>query len=155
MQSSTHAFFWLLVSGMIAVATTGAGCAKAPLLKTHTVIFRCDSAFNGGLRLPVDLVYVPEGENVKSITSVAPDSWFDSEVREQWQFKQSLSLVESDERRDVTVRLDKPSRTIALVVYVDYKDHHTTKGQVVVFDASAKETENVFVTATGILHQSP
>lgn len=145
----------LLALGVFILAGVGSGCAKTPLLKTTTVIFRCDSAFNQGLRLPVDLIYVPEGESIKSVTSVAPDSWFDAEEREQWQFKQSLSLIETGERRDVTVQLERPSRTVALVVYVDYKDNRTAKGQVVVFDEAAKETENVFVTSGGILHQSP
>ena len=129
-------------------------CSGTPLLKTKTIRFRCDSQFNEGLRLPVDIVFVPEGESVDTITKTSPDDWFDSEQRDQWQFKQSLSLLENGQRNDVEIKLKKPVRTIGLVVMADYREIKNAEQQIVVLDTGAKENEDVFVTVEGILHSA-
>lgn len=139
---------------LIVCASVCVGCAGSPLLKTNNIKFRCDSAFNDGLRLPVDLVYVPQGESVDTVTQVSPDEWFDSEARAQWQLKQSLSLRETGERNDVEVKLNKPAQTAALVIIVDYADIKVAETQIIVLDVGAKENEDIFVTVDGILHRT-
>jgi hypothetical protein len=129
-------------------------CSGSPLLITKTIKFRCDSEFNEGLRLPVDVVFVPDGESIDTITKVAPDDWFDSEQREQWQFKQSLSLIENGERNDVEVKLKKPVRTVGLVIMADYREIKNAEQQIVILDTGAKENEDIFVTIDGILHSA-
>ena len=136
------------------LAAISCACGSTPVLKTTTVKFRCDSQFNSGLRLPVDLVFIPEGERVDTITKVAPDEWFDSDQREQWQFKQSLSLVENGERNDVEIKLTKPARTIGLVIMADFLEIKEAKQQIIILDTGAKENEDVFVTINGILHSA-
>lgn len=139
---------------LIALTSVCFGCAGNQLLKTNNVKFRCDSAFNEGLRLPVDLVYVPQGESVDTVTQVSPDEWFDSEARAQWQLKQSISIRETGERNDVEVKLNKPAQTAALVIIVDYADIKVAETQIIVLDVGAKENEDIFVTVDGILHRT-
>lgn len=139
---------------LVCAAIFSCACGGTPLLKTHTVKFRCDSKFNEGLRLPVDLVYIPEGESVDTITGVSPDVWFDSEERDQWQFKQSISLREKDARNDVQIKLKKPAKTIGLVIMADYREIKNAEQQIVILDTGAKENEDIFVTVEGILHST-
>ncbi len=136
----------------IVVGMSLCSACAAKLLKTQKVHFRCDSDFNGGLILPVDLVFVPEGKKVSTITGVSPDEWFDSDERENWSSKQSMSFMASNVRRTVKVKLKKPGRTVALVIVADYKNVEATKSQMIVLDASAEENEDIFITISGLLH---
>lgn len=144
------------IAGVIIICSIifSCACSSTPLLKTTTIKFRCDSQFNEGLRLPVDVVFVPEGESVDTITKVSPDEWFDSDEREQWQFKQSLSLIENGERNDVVIKLTKPVRTIGLIIMADYRDIKVAEQQIVILDTGAKPNEDIFVTVDGILHSA-
>lgn len=131
-----------------------AGCQKAPsiaLVDTTTLIIRCDSEFNDDMRLPIELVYVPIEESIGPITEVGADEWFDSDKRDQWAYKQSLSLVPGEKKKFI-VPLDRPSQTVAVIIIADYKDIKDAKGQVVVLNSDAKIQENIFVTANGLLH---
>ncbi|MBN2717191.1 MAG: hypothetical protein JXX14_15165 [Deltaproteobacteria bacterium] len=95
---------------------------------------------------------MPDGESVDAITKVSPDDWFDSDEREQWQFKQSLSLIDEGERKDVEIKLKKPVRTIGLIIMADYREIKVAEQQIVVLDTGAKINEDIFVTVDGILH---
>lgn len=143
------------IAGLVfALAAMAAACQSTPpipTLKTRTVLLRCDSTYNQGYLLPIDLVFVPEGEDLAGVTEVGPDDWFDSDKRAQWPFRQSVSLLPG-ERRTITVDLRRPARPVALVIFADYIDLQSPKGQMVVLDTGAAETENIFVTVEGLLH---
>jgi len=142
----------LVIGAVMVIALYFSACGSA-YLKTETVHFRCDSNFNDGLILPVDVVYVTEGQTVEAVTEVSPDDWFDSPAREQWESKQSLSLKASEVRKTVKVQLEKPEDTIAFVVVADYQSVGAEKSQSITFDAeNAEDEEDVFVTINGLLH---
>lgn len=128
-------------------------CAGTKQIKTDTIHFRCDSDFNEGLMLPVDLVYVSDPETMGTITAISPDEWFDSPTREQWPHKQSMSLSSSNIRKTVDVRLEKPKKAVAIVIVADYRSIVVPQTQQVILEAKkAEEDEDVFVTINGLLH---
>lgn len=127
-------------------------CGGSQVLETHTVHLRCDSQFNEGMLLPVDIVFVPKGEKLETITQISPDDWFDSKVRESWPHKQSLSVLASDVRKSIRIDLKKPVDTIAAVVIADYREIGLEKPQMVVLDNEASAAEDVFITINGLLH---
>lgn len=138
----------------VAAALLVAACQSTPpipTLKTRTVMLRCDREYNEGYLLPVDLVFIPNGDDMNAITEIGPDDWFDSDKRGQWAFRQSVSLLPG-ERQTVVVDLQRPAQPVAMVIFADYINLNSPKGQMVVFDTGAAETENVFVTVDGLLH---
>jgi hypothetical protein len=146
----TPAASYLLMVGLLALSTA---CSSTQLLSTKQVNFRCDSKFNDGLLLPVDIVYIPEGEKLDTITGVSPDEWFDSQVRADWPYIQSLSFRESEVRNTVEVILKKAKQTVGMVVIADYRGLNDTKAQMIVFNAEeSKENEDIFITINGLLH---
>lgn len=128
-------------------------CGGQKVLQTQTVHLRCDSQFNEGMLLPVDIVFVPRGEKLETITQISPDDWFDSKVRESWPHKQSLSVLASDERKTIRVDLKKPADTVAVVVIADYREIGLEKPQMIVLDQKARPDEDVFITINGLLHR--
>lgn len=141
---------------MVIVAAFGAlafsACAGTKMLETKTIQLRCDSNFNDGLILPLDLIYIPEGSSVDEVTGVSPEEWFESETRENWSHKQSMSIKATEARKTIDVNLRKPKKTIALVIVADYRGIESAKSQLIVLDAEAKENEDVFITTNGLLH---
>ena len=129
-----------------------AACGGTKELLTKNVSFRCDSKFNDGFILPVDIVYIPDGEKVDTVAGVSPDEWFDSPVREEWPSIESMSFRESEVRNTIKVKLKKPAKTIAMVVIADYRGIDNSKAQMIVFDDKAKEHEDIFITINGLLH---
>lgn len=129
-----------------------AACSSTKFLQTTAVNFRCDSNFNDGFILPVDIVYIPKGENLDTITGVSPDEWFDSSIREEWPYLQSLSFRESELRATRKIELKKAKDTVALVVIADYRGLDKQKAQMIVLNEESKEHEDIFVTVNGLLH---
>jgi hypothetical protein len=127
-------------------------CSSTKLLMTKSVNFRCDSNFNDGFILPVDIVYISKGEKIDTITGISPDEWFDSPVREEWPHLQSLSFRESDLRATTKIELKKTKQTIAMVIIADYRGLDKQKAQMIIFDANSKEHEDIFITINGLLH---
>lgn len=142
---------FLVISSLWGALSLG-GCATTKYLETKTVNFRCDSKFNDGLILPVDVVFVPKGESIETVTSVSPDEWFDSKARDEWPNRQGMSFRADETRKTIEVELEKPKSTIAMVIIADYRDIKDSKPQIIVFDTDAKEEEDVFITINGLLH---
>ena len=143
-----RATFTLLLFLFISVAS----CSSTKLLPTKSLNFRCDSKFNDGFILPVDIVYIPKGEKLDTITGVSPDEWFDSQVRDEWPYLQSLSFRESDLRATKKIELKKAKDTVAMVVIADYRGLDNQKAQMIVLNETAKEHEDIFITINGLLH---
>lgn len=142
-----------LFLGFFGALLACSACSSTPLLMTKQVKFRCDSKFNDGLLLPVDLVFIPEGEKIDTITGVAPDEWFDSEVRADWPYIQSFSFRESDVRNTIEIKLKKAKKTVAMVIIADYRGLEGAKSQIIVFKGEdSKEHEDIFITINGLLH---
>ena len=104
---------WLTASLLLSVLILAvcSACSSTKLLVTKRINFRCDSKYNEGFILPVDIVYVPKGEKIDTITGVSPDEWFDSQEREEWPYIQSLSFTENDVRNTVKIDLQKANQT--------------------------------------------
>jgi hypothetical protein len=127
-------------------------CSTTKLLATQNIKFRCDSKFNDGLILPVDIVLVPKDEKVDTITGVSPDEWFDSQTRDDWPYIQSLSFTESDVRKTIKVKLRKVKNTTHAVIFADFRGLRDTRSQMVVFNSESKENEDIFITINGLLY---
>lgn len=129
-----------------------AACSSSKLLMTKTLNFRCDSNFNDGFILPVDIVYIPEGESADAINGISPDDWFDSKVRDEWPYTQTLSFIENNVRSTVKIELKKAQKTTKMLVIADYRGLSDSKTQLITFTADSKENENIFITINGLLH---
>jgi hypothetical protein len=129
-----------------------AACSSTKPLLTTSINFRSDSNYNDGFILPMDIVYIPDGEKADTITAVSPDEWFDSKVREDWPYIQSLSFRESGVRSTTKIDLKKAKEMIKAVIIADYRNLSDVKTQTVILDAESKENEDVFITINGLLH---
>lgn len=144
---------YIVFLGLLGALLACSACSSTSLLMTKQVKFRCDSKFNDGLLLPVDIVFIPEGEKLDTIAGVAPDEWFDSEVRADWPYIQSFSFRESEVRNTIEIKLKKAKNSIAMVVVADYRGLEDTKSQMIVFKGEdSKENEDIFITINGLLH---
>jgi hypothetical protein len=145
---------FLIIISAAALLTLFSACQTVslhPQIKTKTIILHCEGDFNSGMRLPVELVFIPFNEKIDTVMKIGPDAWFDSDKRGQWPYRQSLSLAAGEKRR-VEVPLKYFKNMIAVVVFADYFALHEPKGQAVVIDAEGAKKENIFVTAGGLLH---
>ncbi len=129
-----------------------AACSSSKPLITKNLIFRCDSNFNDGFILPVDIVYIPDGEKEDAIIGVSPDNWFESQEREEWPYLQTVSFSENNVRSTIKVELKPPPRTTKMIVIADYRGLTDLKTQAIVFTKDAKENEDIFITINGLLH---
>ena len=145
-------FSYAVFVPIILFTIMGSACSSTKFLVTKSVNFHCDSKFNDGFILPVDIVYIPQGEALDTVIGVSPDEWFDSPVREEWPAVQSLSFRESDLRATKKVELKKDNNTVAMVVIADYRGLNKQKAQMIVFGEDSKENEDIFVTINGLLH---
>ncbi len=139
--------------GLACVLCVGVACSSTQLLTTKQVNFRCDSNFNDGMLLPVDIVYIPVGEQIDTIIGVQPDEWFDSDIRAEWPYIQSFSFRETEVRNTIDIKLKKAKQTVAMVVIADFRGLNGEKPQRIVFNAEeSKEYEDIFITVNGLLH---
>ena len=100
----------------------------------------------------MDIVYIPEGEKEDTILGVSPDEWFDSDVRNDWPYVQTLSFRESDVRATTKIDLKKVANTMKIIIFADYRSLSDGKTQMVVLGPESKENENIFITINGLLH---
>jgi hypothetical protein len=127
-------------------------CSSTKPLLTTSINFRCDSNYNDGFILPLDIVYISDGEKIDTVTAVSPDEWFDSKVREEWPNVETLSFTETGVRNTLKVELKKTKQTVKAIIIADYRSLTDAKTQTVVLDAESKENEDVFITINGLLH---
>ena len=151
-RTCTPKFLRAVFVQIILLTIICSACSSTKFLVTKSVNFRCDSKFNDGFILPVDIVYIPKGESLDTVTGVSPDEWFDSPVREEWPAVQRLSFRESDLRATTKVELKKDKNTVAMVVIADYRGLNNQKAQMIILGEDAKENEDIFVTINGLLH---
>jgi hypothetical protein len=124
-----------------------AGCAaNRPFepIATRQIEFRCDQEINGGLILPVDVIYISYVDELREVARYGPDEWFASERRGFFKQKTSLSLKGA---QTLLLDLDRDllTRTRLIVVYVDYAGISDPAAQQVVIDYAGLEKEVIFV----------
>lgn len=88
-----------------------------PRNETKAILFKCDNYINQGMGLPVDVIYVTAEDNLKEVTKIGPDAWFDSEERKNWPFKQTLMLKGGEE---IMLNLSRPPETKFIVIFASF-----------------------------------
>ena len=126
---------------------------QPPLNNTKTILFKCDSDINQGMLLPVDVIYVTADDNLKEVTKIGPNDWFDSKERESWPHKQTLNLKSGIEIR---LKLNKPPETKYVVIFAPFFKAEDQEAQQVILppdEKSKKEKEEVvWVGANSLYH---
>jgi len=103
-----------IVSLLLLILVGAAGCASDPFalspVPTRVIEFRADKQINHGQLLPVDIIYVSYLHQLRQLTSLGPDQWFNSALRARWLDKQSLGL-RGGERRRVQLQAELAARS--------------------------------------------
>ena len=116
--------FILLVLAMLYACALFRSPPKPLRVDTLSILFKCDSEINQGMLLPIDVIFITADDNMKEVTKIGPTAWFDSEERQSWAHRQTLSL-----RSGVEVRLilNKPPETKSIVIFASFfqvEDQH-------------------------------
>jgi hypothetical protein len=116
--------FILLVLAMLYACALFRSPPEPLRVDTLSILFKCDSEINQGMLLPVDVIFITADDNMKEVTKIGPTAWFDSEERQSWAHRQTLSL-----RSGVEVRLilNKPPETKSIVIFASFfqvEDQH-------------------------------
>jgi len=120
-----------------------------PFNETETILFISDNEINEGMGLPVEVIYVTGSDDLKQVTDIGPDVWFESKEREGWPFKQTLMLKGGEE---ILFKLNKPSETKYIVVFATFFRVKDQEAQQVILDPDAGEQAVVWVGARAIYH---
>jgi len=120
-----------------------------PRSQTETILFKCDRTINEGMGLPVDVIYITGDDNLKEVTQIGPDAWFDSKEREDWTFKQTLMLKGGQE---IILKLSKPPETQFIVIFASFYQVKDPKVQQVILTPNAAEEEVIWVSAHALYH---
>jgi hypothetical protein len=141
-----------LLLGLIIINT---GCAlftkpyKPAMLQTKTLVFYPDRLFNKNYILLVDVAFFTVNQDPKEITAEGGDGWFEKKKRGQWPYKQSISL-QPGRRQKVELKLQPPADCQGFVVLANMINISDDERRILVFSASQKEKEFVFVTNKGL-----
>jgi hypothetical protein len=120
-----------------------------PRNETKTIVFKCDRHINSGMALPVDVIYVTAEDDIKKVTEVGPDAWFESKDRENRPFKETLMLKGGEE---INLELSKPPETKFIVIFASYYQVQHQKEQQVILTPNAKEEEVIWVGTRALYH---
>jgi hypothetical protein len=112
-------------------------------------MFKCDSYINEKMGLPVDVIYITTDVDLKEVTKIGPNAWFDSQKREQWPFKQTLMLRSGEE---ILLKLSKPPETKFIVIFASFYQVKDQQVQQVILDPNSAEQEVVWVSAHALYH---
>ncbi len=136
------------ISLLVAALLGAAGCATDPFalspVPTRTIEFRADKEINHGLLLPVDIVYVSYLHQLRQLTSLGPDQWFNSELRARWLDKQSLGIRGGEHRR-VRLQADLAARSPFIVVFAAFMGVSDPAPQQVILNDQAWPDEVILV----------
>jgi hypothetical protein len=143
---------WLLVVFVSTFASCGLFFPKTPpppRNKTQTLLLKCDKRINQNMLLPVDIIYVTEGDDLKAVLKVGPNKWFYAEERDSWPHRQSLELRSGE---DVLVTLKKPPDVVSVVIFVNYYQVEDQKAQQVILSTDAATEEVIWVAKSTLYH---
>ncbi len=141
----------LLLSGLLlpACGLFSPDFPEPPRNGTRTIRFKCDGRINSGMLLPVEIIYLGPDDDVKALTGIGPDAWFDSEKRNKWPHKKTLMFRNGQDRR---IRLDKPPETETVVVFASLYGVRTPEAQQVVLGPEADKEEIIWVGSAALYH---
>ncbi|MEE4359339.1 MAG: hypothetical protein V2I97_22905 [Desulfococcaceae bacterium] len=120
-----------------------------PRNETKSILFKCDKYINSGMLLPAELIYVTADDDLKQITAIGPDAWFDSKEREKWPFKETFMLRSG---QDYLLRLTKPPDCKSLVIFTSFFQVKEAEAQQVILTTDAKEKEVIWIGAESLYH---
>jgi hypothetical protein len=151
--SSHRKLYLTVLPALLLLSSCGLFSRSKPYIpprnKTDSVVFKCDRYINKGMALPVDVIYVTGDDNLKQVTAIGPDAWFDSKEREDWAFKQTLMLKGGDE---IILDLSKPPETRFIVIFASFYQVKDQKVQQVIFTPDAGKQEVIWVGAQALYH---
>lgn len=143
---------WLILALVSTFASCGLFFPKTPpppRNKTETLLLKCDKRINQEMLLPVDIIYVTAGDDMKPVLKIGPDKWFYAEERNSWPHKQSLELRSGE---DVLVRLKKPPDVVNVVIFVNYYQVEDQNAQQVILSTDAAIEEVIWVAKNTLYH---
>ncbi len=120
-----------------------------PRNKTETILFKCDKYINDGMLMPVELIYIVEGKDPAEVVAIGPDNWFYSEDRKKWPFKQAHMLRSG---QDLLVELEKPSHTVAVVIFFNLFGIDGQDAQQVILTTDAAKNEVIWISRISVYH---
>lgn len=142
---STASFTRLLLVCVVFLSL-GCGVTLRPIepVETRYIEFQCDPIINDGKPLAIDIIYITYVQELREVTRLGPRQWFETENREQWKFKESITLKGGDR---AVVKLDPVilDRTVLLVIFANYKSVFDPAYQQVVVDFAGNDTETIEV----------
>lgn len=142
-MSLIKAFFISFVSAVL-LAASGCGGVSIEPVETRTIIFKADSEINYQQLLPIDIIYVTYLHELRDLTSLGPNRWFNSDKRQNWAAKKSVSIV-GGQRLVVELNSRLASRSPFIVVFATFKGVSDPAPQQVVLDSQAKQVEYISV----------
>lgn len=99
--------------------------------------------------MPVEVIYIMADGNIKEVTKIGPDVWFDSKERESWPYKQTLMLRSGEE---ILLKLDRPEEIKFIVIFASFYLVKDQNVQQVILGPDAAEQEVVWVSAKALYH---
>lgn len=137
----------VFTASLLLAALVTAGCGGGVVLKpvrTQTLYFQADPKINYGQILPIDVIYVTFLHQLRDITAIGPNAWFDSDMRAQWAGRQSLGIVGGQK-----IKLDLNPVLVArspfIAVFATFKGVDNPAPQQVILDSQASESEIILV----------
>lgn len=134
----------LLLSGCLFASGCGTTLKPIEPVATRYIEFQCDPVINGKKSLAVDIIYITYVQELREVTALGPEKWFEAEDRKEWRFKESVVLNGGDQ---AVVELDPLilERTVLLVIYADYKSVLEPASRQVIVDFAGKDMEVISV----------
>jgi len=135
------------IASLLLLALLAAGCGGGVTIqpvRTQTLYFQADPKINYGQILPVDIIYVSFLHELRDITAIGPNDWFDSPKRQNWPGRQSLGIV-GGQKLKVDLNPTLVSRSPFIVIFATFKGVTDPAPQQVVLDSQAGEVEIIQV----------
>lgn len=138
---------------LIFVGMMGSGCATMqpiPSVKTASLKFLTEKEINNGKKLPIDIIYITYVEELREVTRYGPDLWFETDKRNEWKLKESIS-IEGGQTKIVELNPRIMERTVLLVIMANYEGQKDPRAQQIIVDYAGKENELILVRHDSIV----
>lgn len=139
----------LLVVAFLVMAGCGATMRPIEPIKTRAIEFQSDGRINNGKSLDIDVIYITYVQELRDITRVGPNQWFEGKQRGQWKFKESTKIKGGQQ---VVVKLDPLilKRTVLLVVFANYQNTTNPSDKQVIVDYAGRDGEIIWVNESNL-----
>lgn len=154
-SSRLTACFTSLFCCLAMLVISGCGATLSPFkpIETRHIELRADNIINNGQDLEVDVIYITYVQELREVSRIGPELWFEKERRDQWKFKESVVMKGGDR---VLVKLDPLilKRTVLLVVFANFVNEMDPGKQQVIVDYAGKERELIRVKKSSLFAEN-